>query len=119
MNLGYKEIVDILVSLKEDVMCGVNEYPNVGICNIIECKASSNIYTVWVNTCDEAVKSWDKFSGNHLYPVPSPDKDKLPGECYLYVENKWDGEYGKLRMELLDHLIEWYSTLTDEEDEHD
>jgi hypothetical protein len=49
---------------------------------------------------------WDKFSGNINYPVPSTDIG-YSSEClYNYKDNLWEGEYGALRYELLDFLIE-------------
>lgn len=50
-------------------------------------------------------KAWPKFSGNWLYSVPHPTEPfSAAGACYA-AENKWEGEYGALRMELLDFCI--------------
>jgi hypothetical protein len=51
--------------------------------------------------------SWSKFSGNYDYPVEGDE------ETYYNVLNKYDRRtlYGKLRYQLIDHLVE---RITDE-----
>lgn len=54
-------------------------------------------------------KSWEYFSGDENYPVPSttleiPNK-LTPETMYFKTANKWVGEYGALRMDLLRHCI--------------
>lgn len=53
--------------------------------------------------CD-LFSSWDKFSGEYNYPVPSPNSDMTPRSAFSNLP-KWKGEYGKLRKELLKHCI--------------
>lgn len=48
---------------------------------------------------------WPKHSGVEEYPVPSPFIGKSPEQMYNERE-LWEGEYGVLRYELLDFLIE-------------
>ncbi|ASD52157.1 hypothetical protein KNT64_gp205 [Pseudomonas phage PspYZU05] len=52
---------------------------------------------------------WPKFSGRLNFPVPSIDECN-PGAAFVY-NDKWKGEYGDLRKELLDFLIEELDTL--------
>ena len=115
----YKEIVDLLVELKEGDLGELCKRKNVSISSAMHCKASYDAFMLWYNTSDDVYDNWDKFSGDYMYPVPSPDENMTPEEYYYYTPNKWGGEYGKLRMDLLDRMIEWYSRLADEEDEHD
>jgi hypothetical protein len=62
-------------------------------------------------TCTEELLAawarWPKASGDPLYPVPSPRL--TPEEWYHLTPDKWAGEYGALRRELLDFLIEEFS----------
>lgn len=56
-------------------------------------------------------EDWEYFSGNNDYPVPMNREHRLEYQAeltYDFTENMWDAEteYGKLRLELLDHLIE-------------
>lgn len=106
----YEEILNILVKFKEDTMGKVLKYPTTGICYATE-RAITHLacYGTWAATCGDAFSGWSRFSGDRRYPVPSPDKHMTPKEYYQSTLDKWVGEYGKLRMELLDHLIEWYS----------
>ena len=51
---------------------------------------------------------WPKFSGDESFPVPSPDPERNPFGVYVDASFKgdyWTGEYGALRMELLEWLI--------------
>ena len=49
-------------------------------------------------------RSWEKYSGNVIYPVPSPFGGG-PATAYNSCADLWVGEYGALRYELLNHLI--------------
>lgn len=53
----------------------------------------------------ELVKTWDKYSECHIFPVPSTNSLLSNSEIYHKTLNKWTGEYGQLRIELLDHMI--------------
>ena len=94
-----------LKKLREDGPTTLQE----GICENIRHVGAPNIYpmpSLWVH--------WPKFSGHVAYPVPAPsDKDQrvwLPGSYYMAVNagggDMWAGEYGELRKELLNWLID-------------
>ena len=53
---------------------------------------------------EDLVKSWPKFSGETVFPVSHPSGTNSTG--YFNTPNKWVGEYGAARYELLDHLIQ-------------
>lgn len=58
---------------------------------------------------EELVLSWPKFSGDVEYPVPPANPDETADTEFWHAFNRttmWEGEYGALRMELLDYLIE-------------
>lgn len=48
---------------------------------------------------------WDKFSGDMFHPVPDPH-GLSPLDAFVNSDNKWSGEYGKLRIDLLDFMIQ-------------
>jgi hypothetical protein len=52
--------------------------------------------------------NWPKFSGTRTYPVPSTYADVSAGSKYHKVSNMYIGEYGKLRIELIDYLIKQF-----------
>ena len=60
---------------------------------------------------DRFAQKWPKFTGNGAYPVPVPDWDYVEEDfadarrAYASEPNKWVGQYGKLRRELLDFVI--------------
>lgn len=54
-------------------------------------------------------KTWPHYSGDISFPVPSPDKSIEAIDAYFDKSNDlWDRdtEYGRLRWDLLDHIIE-------------
>lgn len=64
----------------------------------------------------EMVRLWPKFSGDITYPIVRSDLvENLDGgkESYEIAQSKgtmWEGEYGELRLELLDFCIEQLET---------
>lgn len=74
------------------------ECVSVGIC--------ANTYGVVGRLVRELSPSWKKYSGNDRYPVPAV-MYSTPYQEYVLTKNLWDKstEYGRLRWELLDHLI--------------
>lgn len=53
-------------------------------------------------------KTWPHYSGDIDFPVPSPDKSIEAIDAYFDKSNDiWDRdtEYGRLRWDLLDHII--------------
>lgn len=58
----------------------------------------------------ELAANWPKYSGSITYPVPCPGFEPSayasgPRHAYMGLP-KWEGEYGALRMELLNWCIE-------------
>lgn len=53
---------------------------------------------------DALFRSWPKFSGSVVYPVPGVDR-MTPSEAFVLTRDVWVGEYGDLRWELLEHCI--------------
>ena len=78
-------------------------FEGFGICRNVELKMFPAH-----DFCKELIthysRSWDKYSGNVIYPVPNPSGGG-PAIAYNSCRNLWVGEYGALRYELLDHLI--------------
>lgn len=72
---------------------------HTGICGNIDTVSGGYIKQLHV-----LFKSWPKFSGDVVYPVPGVDR-MTPGEAFVYIHDVWEGEYGDLRRELLDHCI--------------
>lgn len=83
-------LLNALIKLQED---GPNN-DEIGICNNIDCDDLALLF-----------KSWSKFSGCIEYPVPSPHGRESPLDAYYGYDNIWEGAYGKLRKELLQHCI--------------
>jgi hypothetical protein len=96
-----------LTRLRHDVTLGIQSKGN-GICY-------NTIYNSFGNcTIEIASAAWDLGDLCHKwpkavdfdrYPVPCPGYAN-PAEGYHATEDKWAGEYGLLRMELLDWLIQ-------------
>ena len=59
-------------------------------------------------------KKWEKFSGDERFPVPSITPGRSAETEYHTRTNLWAGEYGKLRYELLDFVINYLEGHKDE-----
>ncbi|ASD52152.1 hypothetical protein KNT64_gp200 [Pseudomonas phage PspYZU05] len=60
----------------------------------------------------ESFMTWGQFSGSIDYPVPAPQSfkndPKTPSYYQAYVDlPHWKGEYGSLRLSLLNHAIKY------------
>ena len=74
-------------------------YTDIGIC----ANADTDVDGIVL----EFSSCWEKYSGDILYPVPAV-KYFTPFQEFNQTKNLWDREteYGQLRWELLDHLID-------------
>ena len=61
-----------------------------------------------------AFESWEHFSGDCEYPVPSPEPNVSAKYYHLENNDFWnpDTEYGASRLALLDHCIEYFEELS-------
>jgi len=53
----------------------------------------------------EAFSRWPEYSGEPVYPVPSPVSGESPMSLYRFTDDVWAGEYGAARLRLVDFLI--------------
>lgn len=78
-----------------------------GICfelrRVSSCKYG---YSVFEEELYTLFKNWPEFSGDELYPVPSPSNLLSYEEAYRYFPLWYTGEYAASRLRLLDYLIE-------------
>lgn len=97
-----------------------------GICwNVTQIIRRSGMPATIYKASDEILsyfwQDWEYFSGNNDYPVPMDREHRLEYQAesaYDFTENMWDAdtEYGTLRFELLDHLIEKMQKYLDEQE---
>ena len=82
---------------------------NSGICYMLSELALPVELYHWTHIRDfnTIAELWPKYSGNGRYPVPSPNRNIDPETMYNITKNCWIGEYGALRIELLDWCIEY------------
>lgn len=53
---------------------------------------------------EHCFESWEKYSGSLIHPVPSPFEGMTPKVAYSCMP-LYEGKYGELRLELLQHII--------------
>lgn len=95
-------MTDLLTALKQLRENGPKNR-NSGICKQID----------WYNSEEHrqfraSFETWPHYSGDDSFPVPSPDKSMDAIDAYFNESNDlWDRgtEYGRLRWDLLDHII--------------
>ena len=96
-----------LARLRHDVTLGIQSKHN-GICYNTHYDSSTNRT---IKLADAAwdlqvlCRKWPKAVNTDGFPVPCPGYTN-PAAGYHATEDKWTGEYGLLRMELLDWLIQ-------------
>ena len=94
---------EIVRVLHEARALRANPVGRYGLCATLELRALPD-YLV-----DGIFKSWPHYTGCISYPVPCPgalplDTDEARG-VYRTTGDMYVGEYGALRLNLLDHLI--------------
>ena len=90
-----------------DLLKKVHEGPDKPKCGICSQRGIIELETPAFELLKEVMAKWPKSSGSRLYPVPSPDPES-PSVAYYTHNDLWNKntEYGRLRWELLDWLIE-------------
>jgi hypothetical protein len=92
----------LLDELKAIRACGEDNNQFAGICRCLYFEYRAEFKALCVQ--------WPKFSGDDVFPVPSPYPEDTAASVYLYgpSKNMWDPghPYGALRYELLDWCIE-------------
>lgn len=109
-----KTLLLLLKELRSDVESGCQE-KSEGICGNIYSKVYNNENVNYGKLSVILIhyfEKWPEFSGNVSYPVPDPNSstENREYEANLIFDKSsddelWEGEYGKLRLELLDFII--------------
>lgn len=77
--------------------------PNNGICFSVREHATVEAFDLWLDVRRGLFESWPLYSGDPIYPVPGYPS---AGEAYNHCRHYWEGEYGDMRRDLLDFLIQ-------------
>ena len=104
--MNYSEYLQLMLDAALDIKAG-NFDKEFGICGNL----SDKVYDEVPEECydprqilKQAFYSWPKFSDDRFFPINDPKGIETVSNAYNYLP-KWTGEYGKLRFELLDHII--------------
>ena len=117
--MNYNEYLQLMLDAALDIKEG-NFSNRCGICGNIDDKVTNAMavkFPEYVIDDDEstmvswrilkrAFPTWPKFSGDVDYPINDPHGIEEPYNVYTQ-NHKWIGEYGALRFELLDHVIDF------------
>ena len=106
--MTYNEYLHLMLNAALDIKAG-NFDEGYGICYNIENKVDRQVqeecYEAW-RILNQAFYTWPKFSGDVQFPINDPCDEVSANHAYVYLP-KWVGEYGELRWELLDHVIDF------------
>jgi hypothetical protein len=92
MEKTRKTLITLLIKLYwVKVRYHLGIVPDEGICVLTKTRSLGRYF-----------KTWDKYSGKLVYPVPSPG---LTAQSAFWKLYKWEGSYGLLRYDLLCHII--------------
>lgn len=93
-------------SILHEALLKVKDDPDqrLGICTNVDNHIHPNDSLAVDQLLKRLFVKWPKFSGDVVYPVPSPSAGESPKRAFEM--SRWVGPYGDLRRELLDFLIE-------------
>ena len=77
-----------------------------GVCMLLE-----DTFNVQFNIRESVYESWEHFSGDDSYPIPSTVLGMTEQQAF-HNSPKWEGEYGKLRRDWCRHLAEYVAQYT-------
>lgn len=104
--MNYNEYFQFCLDAALDIKAG-NFDKEYGICSNLRNKVYGeglDPYELWL-IMQQAFYTWPKFSGDINYPINDPYNEVSAHRVYDQLP-KWTGEYGALRFELLDHVID-------------
>lgn len=107
--MNYNEYLQLMLDAALDIKAG-NFDKRFGICSNLSDKVNSQVEEserdeLW-QILKQAFYTWPKFSGDINYPINDPYNRVSAPRAYDQLP-KWVGEYGALRFELLDHVIDF------------
>ena len=107
--MTYSEYLQLMLDAALDIKAG-NFDKGYGICSNLSNKVNNQVeeserYDSW-QILKQAFYTWPKFSGDVNFPINDPYNRGPAYSAYGYLP-KWTGEYGALRFELLDHVIDF------------
>ena len=80
----------------------------LGICgNVVEPIGWDDRCESYTDEISSILATWDHYSGNETFPIPSTDESMDASAMYLTAGDYWDTktEYGRLRYEALNYII--------------
>ena len=106
--MNYNEYLQLLLDAALDIKAG-NFNKKYGICKNLGDKVINVIddEQITINPWEiltQAFYTWPQFSGDVQFPIDDPYEIETADDAYARLP-KWTGAYGKLRWELLDHII--------------
>lgn len=107
--MEYNKYLQLMLDAAIDIKAG-NFDKEYGICSNLSNKVNSQVeeserYDSW-KILKQAFCTWPKFSGDVNFPINDPYNEFSAHSVYDHLP-KWTGEYGALRFELLDHVIDF------------
>ena len=107
--MNYNEYLQFCLDAALDIKAG-NFDKGYGICGNIGYKVNRRVEESERDGSGQILKqafyTWPKFSGDMDFPIKDPYNEISAHKAYSYLP-KWTGEYGALRFELLDHVIDF------------
>ena len=111
--MTYYEYLQLMLDAALDIKAGDFD-EGYGICTNLSNKVNSQVeeserYELRYelrHILEQAFYKWPKFSGDVQFPINDPYNEVSAYRAYGQLP-KWVGEYGALRFELLDHVIDF------------
>lgn len=107
------DILTVLTTIKDNV--AASKFPVTGLCSTFY-----NIHNESLSHCMSlygfSYEDWPHYSGYKKFPVPDPERkhhaerEHDAEAIYWNSPNRYIGEYGMLRLDLLDWLIKQFES---------
>lgn len=113
-----------IIKVLQDILKGKTLEPEMGLCSNVGVALGREFghtksmldasLDLWISIQEKLYSAWPKYSGSESFPVPAPkdftwDKSSTrrttPYGAAYSVLPMYEGEYGKLRLELAQFLV--------------
>jgi hypothetical protein len=104
-----------IVKVLQDIIEGNMEEPIYGLCTNVWCGLDiafessppmrESAADAWHELQEVMYPKWPKYSGYEGFPVPATEGYQDAGTQYTLTEFKYSGEYGELRLELAQFIV--------------
>lgn len=106
--LAREETSDLIKIVKriKEILEGRNTVTSMGLCTNINNELCQSTSYAWRRISPVLFRDWPLYSGLPKHPVPATSPEQSPFLAYMTTRNLYEGEYGELRINLANYIID-------------